>query len=160
MLSEVIPSREETPGDVEARLAEALLGGEPFGVGGQVADQVRPAGLAALRIKAAVGPPAIGADDALEALAEQGLHLALVAVGRDAEDSGVRGDGAPQGALLAAQLPACLIDVERRGFSDADKQVLVGPCQGLTRSGEDRVHRAARELRTEQLAGQLDRVAT
>jgi len=41
VLNEVIPSREETPGDVEARLAEALLGGEPFGVGGQVANQVR-----------------------------------------------------------------------------------------------------------------------
>ena len=111
---EVIPGREQTLGDVESPLAELLLGGEPLGVGGQVADQVRPAGLAALWIEAAVGPPAIGADDALEVLAEQGRRLALVAVGGDAKDGDLRSDGAPQGALGAAQLPAGLVDVERR----------------------------------------------
>ena len=130
--AEVIPGREQAPGYVEPLLAELLLGGEPFGVGGQIADQVRPAGLAALRIEATVGPPAIGADDALEVLAEQGRGLALVAVGGDAKDGGLRSDGAPQGALSAAQLPAGLIDVERRCRADAGKQVLIGLCQGLT----------------------------
>jgi hypothetical protein len=37
---EVTPGREQAPGYVEPLLAELLLGGEPFGVGGQIADQV------------------------------------------------------------------------------------------------------------------------
>src|SRR6266516_922072 len=51
VLTEVIPRREQAPGYVEALLAELLLSGESFGVGGQVPDQVRPADLAAVGVE-------------------------------------------------------------------------------------------------------------
>lgn len=71
-------------------------------MGGEVADQVRPTELALPRIKAAVGPPAIGADNALEFFAQQPGRLALVAALSDPEDGSVA--GAHPAALRATGL--------------------------------------------------------
>jgi hypothetical protein len=65
-----VPGGEDVRGDREAGLAELLLGAEPLAVGGEVSEQVRPAGLASLRVEVVVGPPAVGADDACDVLAE------------------------------------------------------------------------------------------
>jgi len=77
-------------------------------VGGEVAHEVSPTELAPLGVEVVVGPPAIGAGDAGEVLAEQRLGLALVAVGGDPEDCRVEGERAPERALAAAQAPAGL----------------------------------------------------
>ena len=82
-----VPGREQALCDRQAGLAELLLGGESFAVGGEVPQQVRPAELAPLGVEVVVGPPAVGAGDALEVLAEEGLGLAPMAVGGDPEDS-------------------------------------------------------------------------
>jgi hypothetical protein len=159
VLPEPIPGRKQPPCDLQPRLAEALLGGEPCEVGGQIPDQVRPADLARGGIEAAVGPAAIGADDPFEIPAKQGDRLALVAVGGDPEEGRPRSEGAPPGAPLAAHSPAGLVDLESGGLADALEQVLAGPHQRLSGASENRVHRAAREPGAKQLAGQLDRVA-
>jgi hypothetical protein len=67
---EVIPGGEEAPGDLESGPTEALLRFGPFALGGEVAEEVRPADLAGGGLEVAVRPPAIGADDAGEVWAE------------------------------------------------------------------------------------------
>jgi len=83
-------------------------------VGGEVPDQVGPAELASFGGEVVVGPPAIGGGDAREALAEQRLGFALVAVGGDPEDGLGRCERAPERALRAAQALAGLVDVDGR----------------------------------------------
>src|SRR5665811_351202 len=51
----LIPGGEQPSGDLQAGRAELLLGGEGLAVGGEVPEQVRPADLAALGLKSAVG---------------------------------------------------------------------------------------------------------
>ena len=85
--------------------------------------------------------------------------LALVAIGGDAEDRGAAGERAPERALAAAQAPAGLVDVDRRGGADVAEQVLVGLVEGPGRALHDGVDRAARELGAKQLAQELRGVA-
>jgi hypothetical protein len=53
-----LPRPEQLLADPQALLAEGLLGGKPFGVGLEVAAQMRPADLAATERQMAIGPPA------------------------------------------------------------------------------------------------------
>jgi len=104
--AELCPGCEQPCGDLEAGGAELLLGAEALAVGGEVADQVRPAELTSLGVEVVVGPPAVRAGDAGELLAEQRLSLALVATLGDAEDGGAARERPPERALAAAQAPA------------------------------------------------------
>jgi hypothetical protein len=56
---EDLPAPEQLRPDRKASLAELLLGSDAFGVGFEVASQVRPADLAATDGQMVVGPPAI-----------------------------------------------------------------------------------------------------
>ena len=81
----VVPGVEEAACELESLLAEGFLGGEPFGVEAEVSLEVAPAGLAAFGDDVVVGPPAVGAADAGELLAEQFLEPVAVAVFGDPE---------------------------------------------------------------------------
>jgi hypothetical protein len=81
--------------DDEAGVSEPSLFAHPFAVGGEVAEQVRPADLTAGRVEVVVGAPAVGADDPVVAFAEHRLGLGGVPAGRDPEHRGSAGD-APQ----------------------------------------------------------------
>jgi hypothetical protein len=85
VVCELIPGLKQPAADLKPALAEALLLGEPLRVAAEVAQQVRPADLAAGGVEPVVGPPAVRADDPGEALADQLGQLALVAIGRDVE---------------------------------------------------------------------------
>jgi len=75
----LLPGREQLSGNLQGGLAELLLGSDSLAVGGEVAYEMGPAELAPFRIEVVVGPPAIGAGDARELLAQERLGLALVA---------------------------------------------------------------------------------
>src|SRR5438876_2971671 len=108
------PGGEELARDAQALLAELLLFGHAFAVGGEVSEQMRPAERPLGRIEVVVAAPAIGADDPGEALAEQRPGLEGVAAGSDPEDRGSGGQGAPERAVAAGGLPAGLVDVDDR----------------------------------------------
>src|SRR5437773_328255 len=108
------PGGEELACDAQALLAESLLFGHAFAVGGEVAEQMRPAELPLRRVEVVVAAPAVGADDPGEALAEQRPGLEGVAAGGDPEDRGVGGQGCPERAVAAGGLPAGLVDVDDR----------------------------------------------
>ena len=129
-------------------------------MGGEVADEMSPAELSPFGIEVVVGPPAIGAGDAGELLAEQRLGLAAVAVGGDPQQRHPRGEGAPERAFAAAQAPAGLIDVERRRAADLLGKRSVGLRQRRAGLPHDGVDRAGRDLGAEQLAQQLRGVAS
>ncbi len=126
VLAVFVPSLEQACGDGEAGLAELLLGGEPLAVGGEVADEVGPAELAALGVEVVGGPSAVGAGDALEVVSGERLGLALVPVGGDPEDGRPLAQRAPERALAAAQAPAGLVEVDGRGGADLVVQCGVG----------------------------------
>src|SRR5450756_2258551 len=107
-----VPAGEQPPRDPKPGRAELLLGAESLAVGGEVAHQMSPTELAPLGVEVVVGPPAIGAGDAGEVLAEQRLGLAALATLGDAEDRCAQGERAPERALAAAQAPAGLVDVD------------------------------------------------
>jgi hypothetical protein len=86
VLVEAVPGVEQLVCELEALLAEELLGGEPFGVEAEISLEVTPAGLAALGVEEVVGPPAVGAADAVELGAEQLLEPVAVTVLGDPED--------------------------------------------------------------------------
>src|SRR5450756_744242 len=92
----LVPGGEQPPRDPKPGRAELLLGAESLAVGGEVAHQMSPTELAPLGVEVVVGPPAIGAGDAGEVLAEQRLGLAAVATLGDAEDRGAQGERAPE----------------------------------------------------------------
>src|SRR5665648_362454 len=115
--------------------------------------------LASLRVEVVVGPPAVRAGHAGELLAEQRLRLAAVAIGSDAKDRGAKGERPPERALAAAQAPAGLVDVERRGGAHVPEQVLVGFVEGPGHALHDGVDRAAREFGAEELPQKLCGVA-
>jgi len=111
---ELLPGAEEALRDLEPGLAELVLCGQALRVSGEVADEMCPTELASLGLEVVVGPPAIGAGDAPEALAQEHLGLALVAVGGDPEERRPGGERAPERALAAAQAPAGLVDIDDR----------------------------------------------
>ena len=141
----LLPGGEQLLGDLQAGQTELLLRSEPLAMRREIAHQVSPAELSPFGVEVVVGPPAIRAGDAGELLAQQRLGLALVAVGGDAKERRTRGEGAPERALAAAQAPAGLIDVERRGGADVAEQVLVGLLKRRGRPPHDRVDRAGGE---------------
>ena len=81
-----VPGVEEAAGEFEALLTEELLDGESFGVEAEVSLEVAPTGLAAFGVDLVVGPPAVGAADASEPLAEEFLEPVAVTIRRDPED--------------------------------------------------------------------------
>jgi hypothetical protein len=81
-------------------------------VGGEVAEQVRPAELAAGRVEVVVACPAVGADDPVVAFAEHDLGLGAVPAGGDPEHRSAPGERTPEQAALAAGLPTGLVDVD------------------------------------------------
>ena len=111
-VSEDLPGPEDALAQLEAGLAELLLGGEPFGVRFEVAPQVRPAQLAAAERQVRICPPAIGGDDRPR-VGEQALGVILVAIGGDRKEGVALGEGTPQRAALPGGAPAGLIHVQR-----------------------------------------------
>ena len=77
-----LPGAEHALAELEAVLAELFLGGEAFGVRGEVALQVRPAELAAAQWQVPIGPPAIGGHDRV-GVGRAALGVILVAVAGD-----------------------------------------------------------------------------
>ena len=63
-------------------------------------------------------------------------------VGRDPEDRRPRAQQAPERALLAAQPPTGLVDVDRRGAADVAEQPRVGYGERAAGAADDRVDRA------------------
>src|SRR5450756_2321623 len=139
--------------------AQKQFGAEALAVGGEVADQVRPAELTSLGVEVVVGPPAVRAGDAGELLAEQRLSLALVATLGDAEDGGAARERPPERALAAAQAPAGLVDVDGRRGAHVAEQVFVGLLQSGARAADDGLDGTARELGAEELAKELCGIA-
>ena len=82
---EDLPGPEQLLADVQPRLAERLLAGEALGVGFEVAQQMRPADLAAADGQMRVGPPAIRRDDRA-AVAKQLAGVILVTTCGDRQD--------------------------------------------------------------------------
>ena len=114
MFTVAVPGVEQAAGELEAVLAEPLLGGEPFGVEAEVSLEVAPAGLAAFGIDVVVGPPAVGAADAGEPLAEELLEPVAVPILGDPEDRRLRRGRGPERAVGPGGDPAGLVDVDRR----------------------------------------------
>src|SRR6266508_3837835 len=103
------------PGHLEPVEAERLLRSEAeVCVEAEVAAQMRPADLPPFRLEAVVSAEAIGANNAGELVADQPMQVLLATVGRDPQHRRLFAEGAPERARLAAQVPAGLVDVERR----------------------------------------------
>ena len=77
------------------------------------------------------------------------------AVGRHSEERRLGRERRPQRALAAAQAPAGLVDVDRRGATDVAEQLLVGEEERLAGAAHDRVHRTGRDIGAEELAHEL-----
>src|SRR6266511_4622903 len=150
-----LPGGEEVAGDAEAVFAERLLFAHAFAVGGEAAEQVRQAELPLAGVEVVVAAPAVGADDAGEALAEQRPGLEAVAAGRDPKDRALAGQGAPQRPAGAGGLPAGLVDVDHRRRLELLLEPGVGRGERLPGALHDRVDRAGRQLDAEQLPGKL-----
>src|SRR5215211_8776656 len=134
-----LPGAEEVAGDPDAVLAEPLLFGHAFAVGGEVPEQVRPAELPLAGVEVVVAAPAVGADDSCETLAEQRPGLEAVAAGCDPEDCALAGQGTPQRPAGAGGLPACLVDVDHRRRLDLLLEPGVGRGERLPGAVDDRV---------------------
>ena len=76
----------------------------------------------------------------------------------DVQDRMPAGECAPQRPLLALQSPAGLVHVHRLRAPDPLEQILVWLLERVAAAGKDRVDRAGREPRAEQLLAQLDHV--
>ena len=113
VLAVAVPGVEEVACELEALLTEMLLGGEPFGVEAEVSLEVTPAGLAAFGVEEVVGPPAVGAADAVELGAEQFLEPVAVTILGDPEDRRLGGGRGPERAVVPGGDPAGLVDVDR-----------------------------------------------
>src|SRR5438445_9444603 len=90
------------------------MGKWALGVEAKVAQEVRPADLAAGGVEVVIGPPTIRADDRL-GFAEQCLGLLAVTGGCDPEHGRLLREGAPESALFTRLFPAGLIDADDRG---------------------------------------------
>src|SRR6266508_2187012 len=121
---------------------ERLLRSEAeVGVEGEVAAQMRPADLPPFRLEAVVSAEAIGANNAGELVADQPVQVLLDTVRRDPQHRRLFAEGAPERARLAAQVPAGLVDVERRRCTGPLEQLVVDQRQRLGGAAEDRVDR-------------------
>ena len=126
---EVVPGVEHAACELEPLLAEGLLGGEPFCVEAKISLEMTPTRLAAFGVDVVVGPPAVGAADAGEPVAEQLGESVAVAVSGDPEDRR-RGDGGrPEGAGRPGGRPAGLVDVDRGRPENRGDKRLVWLCQ-------------------------------
>ena len=81
-----LPGPEQRFADPQARFAEGLLGAEAFGVGFEVALQVRPTDLAAAGRQMTVGPPAIGEVTIAVVWPSRSLGVVLMTISADAQD--------------------------------------------------------------------------
>ena len=141
VLLELLPGLEQVVGDDQAGGSEVFLFAHSFAVGGEVAEQVRPADLAVGRVEVVVAAVAVGADDPVVAFAEHGLRLGGVPAGRDPEDRGSTGERAPEHPAVAACLPAGLVDVDDRRPFDLLLKPGVGGGERITGALHDRVDR-------------------
>jgi hypothetical protein len=82
-----------------------------------------------------------------------------LAAGRDPEHRRRAGQGAPQRPVAAGGLPSGLVDVDDRGRLDALLELRVRAGERLPGPLDDRVDRSGRDLDSEQLPGELGRVA-
>src|SRR5712691_5443711 len=153
-----VPGGEEVARDAQALLAELLLLGHAFAMGGEVAQQMRPAELPLAWVEVVVAAPAVGADDPGEALAEQRPGLERVPAGRDPKHRRPACQRTPERAAAAAGLPAGLVDVDGRGCLDPLLELGVGAGERVAGALDDRIDRPGRELDAEQLPGELARV--
>jgi hypothetical protein len=87
------------------------------------------------------------------------FSLAAVATLGDAKDRLLPGERSPERALAAAQAPAGLVHVERRGGADVPEEVLVGLVEGPGHALQDGLDGACRDARSEELAQKLCGVA-
>ena len=159
VIAEAVPGVEETTRELEALLAEEFLGGESFGVEAEVSLEVAPAGLAAFGVEVVVGPPAVGAADAGELLAEELLEAVAVAVGGDPEDRRLGGSRGPERAVVPGGDPARLVDVDRRRAENRGDQGLVRLEERARGAPADRFDSPHRQADPEQVAGKLGHVA-
>src|SRR6266516_5511498 len=155
VLVEAVPGLEETARACEPLLAEGLLGGVSFRVTTEISLEMTPARLAAGGVDVVVGPPAVGAADAGELVAEQFLEAVAVAVLGDAEDRRLGGGRGPEGAAFAGGRPAGLVDVDRRRLKDRGAQCFVRLCERVCSAPADRVDRPDRQPDPEQLPREL-----
>ena len=153
-----VPGLEEAAGELEAVLAEVLLGREPFGVEAEVSLEVAPACLPAFGVDLVVGPPAVGAADAGKPLAEEFLEPVVVAVGRDQEDRRLGRGRGPERAVSPSGDPACLVDVDRSRAEHRPDQGLMRLCERECAASADRVDSPDRQPDPEQLPGELGQV--
>jgi hypothetical protein len=156
-VGEDLPRPEHPLAQLEPRLAELLLGGEPFCVRFEVSPQVRPAELTALKRQMRIGPPAVGGDDRL-GIGEQRLGAILVAVSFDREVGVALIEEPPQRAPLTGGAPASLIHVQRLRGAQSLEQVVVGAGERVRGAREDRVDRARADAAAEQLFAELHRI--
>jgi hypothetical protein len=156
----VVPGCEQPPGDRESPVAELLLGGEPFAVGGEIPGEVSPTELAPFGVEVVVCPPAIRAGDAREVLAAQCPGLALMTVSGDPEERCPPSQRAPEGAPLPGCPPAGLVDVDSSCGADLLAKPGVRLLERFARPLHDRVDGASRELNAKQLTHELGGVAT
>lgn len=147
------------PAIARPRSPNSFWAASPLAVGGEVAHEVGPAELAPLGVEVVVGPPAIGAGDAPEVLAEERLGLALVPVGRDPEERRPLGQRAPKRAPLSRRAPAGFVHVHGGSGADLLVQSGVGRCERFAGALDDGVDRAGRELHPEQLVHEFHGVA-
>jgi len=120
-----VPGLEETARACEPLPAEGLLGRESFRVTREISLEMTPARLAAGGVAVVVGPPAVGAADAGELVAEQFLEAVAVAVLGDAEDRRFGAGRGRERAALAGGRPAGLVDVDRRRLKNRGNQCFV-----------------------------------
>ena len=155
VFAEAGPGCEEAGGQLEALLAEGLLGGESFGVTAEVALGMAPADLAAEGVEMAVGPAAVRAADPGEVLPDQLAQTVTVAISRDPEHRRPRGGRGRDRALLPGGRPAGLVEVDRRRLEHRGDQRFVRLQQSGSGALTDRVDRADRETNPEQLTRKL-----
>jgi hypothetical protein len=136
---EPLPGLEQVVRDHEAGVSEVFLFAHAFAVGGEVAQEVGPAELPLDGFEVVVAAPAVRADDAGEALAEQRPGLERVPAGRDPEHRGPAREHAPQGAAAAGGLPAGLVDVDDLGCLDPPLELGVGAGERVPGPLDDRV---------------------
>jgi hypothetical protein len=120
-----LPGPEQLRADRQARLSELALGGETFGVGLEVALQVRPAALAAPGGQVAIGPPAVGGHDPLVA-AEQLAGVAFMTIGGDPVD---REPVAERPPIAPAGRPAAASRSDRRSGGSSGALAAPGRCR-------------------------------
>src|SRR6266508_28626 len=83
------------------------------------------------------------------------VEVPLAAIRGDPQHRCLLAEGTPERARLAVEVPAGLIDVQRRRCVRLLEQLLVDRLERLRGTGEDRVDRPHRNRASEQLLQQL-----